>query len=132
MYKGFYVEKKCHHICEEKNKITILSHQNCPSTITSLQSRAFMMNILPRPFLLFLKRATFLYLNYLFQGKLSSFKTKLNEQQKSSPYVSKEQKLGELCPFHSSKVYQLFSVLAIFTSSCLHFLLLLSPLALSG
>lgn len=53
-------------------------HQNCPSTITSLQSRVIVMNILPRPFFLHTRKS--IYLNYLFQGKLTSFKTKLNEQ----------------------------------------------------
>lgn len=65
MPKSFYLEKKCYHTCEE-NKIKILSHQNCPTTI---QSKVFTMNIIfyQDHFYFFHKRAAFI----LYQGKLT-------------------------------------------------------------
>lgn len=91
IYIGFCIQKKHHHICEE-NYSDNTSHQNSHSTITSLQSTVFMMNVLsflqtiyrPGPFLLLPRE------NIYLQGKLSSFKTEVNEQQKSCLHISKK------------------------------------------
>lgn len=99
MYKSFYFEKKCYHTCEE-NKIKVLSHQNCPTTI---QSRVFMVNII------FTK---IIFTSFTREQHLFYFRENwLNQMDsRSLQPVSARSKIQEnSSPFHSLKVQQLFS-----------------------